>query len=206
MLRCKLQPKVEISCVWHVHRNLRGNFVKIRQSEPVFYSQEISGWRRKSCKQFPPGALQVAKIYCERVTPPLQLAMFFSRHRCETSCKKNCLVLHARKFENRRQIAPKSHTIAVRETWMSTRKIATKLSENRLFELVLTMQASLTKLLYYQPYFFLVTKQLPQDNYKILQSLLKSCYINFWACALQPAAKRVLSSNWSSQSVRAWLN
>ena len=68
-----------------VHRNLQGNFVKIRQSEPVFCSQEISSWRRKSCKQFPPWALQVAKKYCERVTPPLQLAMFFSRHRCETS-------------------------------------------------------------------------------------------------------------------------
>ena len=67
-------------------------FCETRQSEPVFWSQKISSWRRKSCKQFPPGALQVAKKYCERVTPPLQLAMFFSRHRCETSCKKNCLV------------------------------------------------------------------------------------------------------------------
>ena len=67
-------------------------FVKIRQSGPVFCSQEISSWRRKSCEQFPVGALQVAKKYCERVTPPLQLAMFFSRHRCETSCKKTCLV------------------------------------------------------------------------------------------------------------------
>ena len=67
-------------------------FVKIRQSKPVFCSQEISSWRRKRCKQFRAGALQVAKKYCERVTPPLQLAMFFSRHRCETSCKKNCLV------------------------------------------------------------------------------------------------------------------
>ena len=81
-----------ICCVLHVHRNLQRNFVKIRQSKPVFCSQEISSWRRKSCKQFPAGALQVAKKYCERVTPPLQLAMFFSRHRCETSCKKNCLV------------------------------------------------------------------------------------------------------------------
>ena len=88
----RVSRKVEISCVWHVHRNLRGNFVKIRQSEPVFCSQEISSWRRKSCKQFPLGALQVAKKYCERGTPPLQLAMFFSRHRCETSCKKNCEV------------------------------------------------------------------------------------------------------------------
>ena len=35
--------------------------MKIRQSEPVFCSQKISSWRRKSCKQFPPGALQVAK-------------------------------------------------------------------------------------------------------------------------------------------------
>ena len=84
MLRCELQEKVEISCVWHVHRNLQDNFEKIRQSEPVFCSQEISSWRRKSCKQFPPGALQVAKKYCERVTPPLQIAMIFSRHRCET--------------------------------------------------------------------------------------------------------------------------
>ena len=50
--------------------------MKIRQSEPVFCSQEILSWERKSCKQFPPGALQVAKEYCERVTPPLQLAMF----------------------------------------------------------------------------------------------------------------------------------
>ena len=63
--------------------------MKIRQSRPVFCSQEISSWRRMSCKQFPPVALQVAKKYCERVTPPLQLAMFFSRHRCETSCKKD---------------------------------------------------------------------------------------------------------------------
>ena len=77
-----------ILCGGHVHRNLQGNFVKIRQSEPVFCSQEISSWRRKSCKQFPPGALQVAQKYCERVTPLLQLAMFFSRHRCETSCRK----------------------------------------------------------------------------------------------------------------------
>ena len=88
----RVARKVEISCVWHVHRNLQGNFVKIRQSEPVFCSQKISSWQRKSCKQFPPGALQVAKKYCERVTHPLQLAMFCSRHRCETSCKKNCLV------------------------------------------------------------------------------------------------------------------
>ena len=88
----RVARKVEISCVCHVHRNLQGSLVKIRQSEPVFCSQEISRWRRKSCKQFPPGALQVAKKYCERVTPPLQLAMFFSRHCCETSCKKNCLV------------------------------------------------------------------------------------------------------------------
>ena len=72
--------------------------MKIRQSEPVFCSQEISSWRRKSCKQFPPGALQVAKKYCERVTPPLQLAMFFSRHRCETGCKKNCLTAPATMF------------------------------------------------------------------------------------------------------------
>ena len=88
----RVARKVEISCVWHVHQNLQGNFMKIRQSGPVFCSQEISSWRRKSCKQFPPVALQVAKKYCERVTPPVQLAMFFSRHRCETSCKKNCLV------------------------------------------------------------------------------------------------------------------
>ena len=86
--------RCETSCFVcrHVHRNLQCNFVKIRQSEPVFCSQKISSWRRKSCKQFPAGALQVAKKYCERVTPPLQLAMFFSRHRCETSCKKNCFV------------------------------------------------------------------------------------------------------------------
>ena len=57
----RVARKVEISCAWHVHRNLQGNFVKIRQSEPVFCSQKISSWRRKSCKQFPPGALQVAK-------------------------------------------------------------------------------------------------------------------------------------------------
>ena len=88
----RVARKVEMSSVWHVHRNLQGNFMKIRQSEPVFCSQEISSWWRKSCKQFPPGAFQVAKKYCERVTPLLQLAMFFSRHRCETSCKKNCLV------------------------------------------------------------------------------------------------------------------
>ena len=68
-----LSQRCETSCyVWHVHRNLQRNFVKIRQSEPVFCSQEISSWRRKSSKQFPAGALQVAKKYCERVTPPLQ--------------------------------------------------------------------------------------------------------------------------------------
>ena len=38
------------------------------------------------CKQM------LRKTYCERVTPPLQLAMFFSRHRCVASCKKNCPV------------------------------------------------------------------------------------------------------------------
>ena len=31
--------------------------MKIRQSEPVFCSQEISSWRRKSCKQFPAGGI-----------------------------------------------------------------------------------------------------------------------------------------------------
>ena len=31
-----------------------------------------------------------AKKYCERVTHPLQLAMFCSRHRCVASCKQNC--------------------------------------------------------------------------------------------------------------------
>ena len=82
----RVARKVEISCVWHVHRNLQRNFVKIGQSGPVFCLQDISSWRKKSCKQFPPGALQVAKKYCERVKLPLQLAMFFSRHRCETSC------------------------------------------------------------------------------------------------------------------------
>ena len=58
-------------------RNLPRYFVKIRQSKPVFCSQEISSWQRKStsCKQFPAGALQVAKKYCGRVTPSLQLAM-----------------------------------------------------------------------------------------------------------------------------------
>ena len=86
-LRCETS-----CCVWHVHRNLQRNFVKIRQTEPVFCSREISSWRRKSCKQFRAGALQVAEKHCERVTPSLQLAMFFRRHRCETSCKKNCLV------------------------------------------------------------------------------------------------------------------
>ena len=99
----RVERKVEISstfrnccetsfCVRHVHRNLQCNFVKIIQSEPVFCSQEISSWRRKSWKQFSAGALQVAKKYCGRVTPPLQLATFSSSHRCETSCKKNCLV------------------------------------------------------------------------------------------------------------------
>ena len=68
------------------------NFVKIRQSKPFFCSQEISSWRRKSCKQFPGGALQVAKKYCERVTLPLQLAVFSNRHRGETNWKKNCLL------------------------------------------------------------------------------------------------------------------
>ena len=39
-----------IPCVTSdVHRNLQGNFVKIRQSRHVFCSQEISSWRRKSC-------------------------------------------------------------------------------------------------------------------------------------------------------------
>ena len=63
-------------CVWHIHCNLQRNFVKIRQSEPVFCSQEISSWRRKSCKQFPAGALQVAIKYCERVTPLCNLQCF----------------------------------------------------------------------------------------------------------------------------------
>ena len=31
------------------------NLVKIRQSKPFFCSQEISSWRKKSCKQFPGG-------------------------------------------------------------------------------------------------------------------------------------------------------
>ena len=57
-------------CVWNVHRNLPRHFVKIGQSKPVFSSQEISNWRRKSCKQFSVGALQVAKKYCESVSPP----------------------------------------------------------------------------------------------------------------------------------------
>ena len=48
-----------ICCVWHVHRNLQRNFVKIRQSKPVFSSQEISSWRRKSCKQFPVGGCKL---------------------------------------------------------------------------------------------------------------------------------------------------
>ena len=86
------QPCETSCCVWHANRNLQNNFVKMRQSEFVFRSQEISSWRRKSCNQFPAGELQVAKKYCERVTTPLQLAMFFCRHRCETSCKKNCPV------------------------------------------------------------------------------------------------------------------
>ena len=50
-----------ICCVWHVHRNLQRNFVKIRQSKPVFCSQEISGWRRKSCKQYPAGGCKLRK-------------------------------------------------------------------------------------------------------------------------------------------------
>ena len=44
--------------------------MKIRQSEPVFCSQEISSWRRKSCKQFPPGALQVAKKILQTCDTP----------------------------------------------------------------------------------------------------------------------------------------
>ena len=47
-----------ICCVWHVHRNLQRNFVKIRQSKPVFCSQEISSWRRKS---FPAGGCKLRK-------------------------------------------------------------------------------------------------------------------------------------------------
>ncbi len=54
------------------------------QSEDVFCSQEISRW------QFPTGALQ-------RVTPPLQLRVFFSRHRWVASCKENRLVQHGHK-------------------------------------------------------------------------------------------------------------
>ena len=60
----RVARKVEISCVWHVHRNLQGNFVKIRQSAPVFCSQEISSWRRKSCKQFP---LTGGVASCEKI-------------------------------------------------------------------------------------------------------------------------------------------
>ena len=37
-------------------------------------------------------SLQDASKNYERVTPRLQLAMFFSRHRCVASFKKNCLV------------------------------------------------------------------------------------------------------------------
>ena len=37
--------------------------------------------RKVEISSFSVGALQVAKKYCERVTTPLQLAMFFSRHR-----------------------------------------------------------------------------------------------------------------------------
>ena len=35
---------------------------------------------------------QLCETSCLRVTSPLQLEMFFIRHRCVLSCKKNCLV------------------------------------------------------------------------------------------------------------------
>ena len=42
-------------CAWHVHRNLQCNFVKIRQSKPVFCSQEISSWRERVVNNFQRG-------------------------------------------------------------------------------------------------------------------------------------------------------
>ena len=35
---------------------------------------------------------QLPKSVAERMTPPLRLAVFCIRHRCNTSCKKNCTV------------------------------------------------------------------------------------------------------------------
>ena len=53
--------------------------VKMSQSECVFCSREISIWRpEKELKQFPAGAKQFAKNYCERVDPRLCNLQCFS--------------------------------------------------------------------------------------------------------------------------------
>ena len=65
---------------------------KLGNQSPSFARRRFQAGGERIVNNFQRGRCKLRKKYCERVTPPLQLAMFFSRHRCETSCKKNCLV------------------------------------------------------------------------------------------------------------------
>ena len=96
MLRCELQ---EISLTFrNVGRHVASCDMSITACNAILRklgNQSLSfAHKRFQVGGERTGALQVAKKYCDRVIPPLQLAMFFSRHRCETSCKKNGLVQH----------------------------------------------------------------------------------------------------------------
>ena len=67
---------------------------KLGNESPSFARRRFQAGGERVVNNFHRGSCKFQKKYWERVTPPLQLAMFFSRHRCETSCKKNCLVQH----------------------------------------------------------------------------------------------------------------
>ena len=98
----RVSGKVELSSTFrNVARKVATCDMSIKNCNAILLKEPIrarlsvargrfqAGGRSKSCKKFPAGAFQVTKKYYARVTPPLQLAMFFSCHRCVASCKKN---------------------------------------------------------------------------------------------------------------------
>ena len=77
----------------------------LRVASPLqLATQFLSEWANQSssfarCRRLSASAILFVVVRvasceksCKRVTPPLQLERFFIRHRCVSSCKKNCLV------------------------------------------------------------------------------------------------------------------